>query len=99
RPPSSTLLPYTTLFRSLGARPASSPASRARRHSTRCEEYRPSRRRRAPSSPRSHASASLRILRLYSAVNLRRLAFAVTSVGGRRSEEHTSELQSRENLV
>ncbi len=69
--------------RLFGARPASAPASRARRHSTRCDECRPSRRRRAPRSPRSHASASSTIRRLYSAVNFHRLAFAVTSAGGR----------------
>jgi len=64
-----------------GASPARAPLSRARRHSTRCDEYRPSRRSRAPISPGFvHASASAKTLSLYSAVNCRLRAFAVTSV-------------------
>ena len=50
----------------------------------RCDEYRPSRRKRAPMPPcfRTAASAFARICRLYSAVNLRRLALATTSGSG-----------------
>src|SRR5215813_14851045 len=58
RPPRSTLFPYTTLFRSLGARPSSTLSS----------------------CPLMPASAS----------------FAACT---ERSEEHTSELQSRPHLV
>jgi hypothetical protein len=48
-----------------------------------CDEYNPSRRRRAPITPGSvQESASRRILRLYSAVNRRWLAFATTSTSG-----------------
>src|SRR5262249_43781667 len=65
--------------RVLGVSPASSPRARARRHSTRWEEYNPSRRSRAPMAPGVvHASASLRIRRLYSAVYVRRRGFATT---------------------
>src|SRR5262249_34051585 len=59
---------------------ASSPRSRAARHVVRSEEYRPSRRRIAPTAPGVlQASASRRILRLYSTVNRRRVAFATPS--------------------
>ena len=59
------------------------PASRWRRQSTRWEEYRPSRRSRAPICPGSVAvSASFRIASLYSAVNLRRLGRSGTSGSG-----------------
>src|SRR5439155_13687581 len=63
--------------------PASSPRSRAARHVVRCEEYNPSRRNNAPTAPGVlHASASRTIFRLYSTVNRRRVAFAVTSISG-----------------
>src|SRR5690606_39913959 len=88
RPPTSPLFPYTTLFR-----------SHARRH-PRLLRRRPGLRRNRPVDP----APSLRTDRvaggrprtrhrpLWSVRALRR--------GGRaRSEEHTSELQSRENLV
>ncbi|WP_271189765.1 hypothetical protein [Dactylosporangium matsuzakiense] len=48
------------------------PASRARRHSMVCEEYRPSRRNMAPFSPAGKRSYSTTIVILYSAVNERR---------------------------
>src|SRR2546428_2729941 len=65
------------------AAPANSPRSRAARHVVRCEEYSPSRRRGAPTAPGvRHASASRRIVRLYSTVNRRRVAFAATSISG-----------------
>src|SRR5512132_185803 len=55
------------------ARPASAPASRARRHSTMWEVYKPSRRSNAPLSPGSVSrSYSARIASLYSGLNLRR---------------------------
>src|SRR5438874_3102363 len=80
RPPSSTLFPYTTLFRScLRARAwsASCPSSGsgARRYSSSASA--PVRR-----PPASIVSASSRILGIV-----------------KRSEEHTSELQSRRDLV
>src|SRR2546426_5245471 len=65
------------------AAPASSPRSRAARHVVRCEEYSPSRRSNAPTAPGVlHPSASRTILRLYSTVNRRRVAFATTSTSG-----------------
>src|SRR5438445_7056559 len=60
---------------------ASSPPPRAARHVVRCEEYSPSRRSNAPIAPGVlQASASRTILRLYSTVNRRRVAFATTSI-------------------
>src|SRR5206468_10880275 len=65
--------------RFLGVKAASSPRARARRHTTKCDEYNPSRRSNAPTAPGvAQASAALRIRRLYSAVNTRRCAFATT---------------------
>src|SRR5690625_5926965 len=69
RPPTSTLFPYTTLFRS--------PTHRhlvSRHRSRACQEFPPRRNR------RHHAG----------------LDFGMST---RRSEEHTSELQSRGHLV
>jgi hypothetical protein len=68
--------------RLLGAAPgANSPRSLACRQVVRWDEYSPSRRSSAPISPEPlQASASFTILRLYSTVNARRLAFSVTSV-------------------
>src|SRR5450631_4189834 len=64
---------------------ARSPRSRAARHVASCDEYNPSRRSRAPISPGAlQASVSFTILRLYSTVNDRRLAFSVTSVSSPR---------------
>jgi hypothetical protein len=64
---------------------ARSPRSRAARHVASCEEYSPSRRSRAPISPGAlQASVSFTILRLYSTVKDRRLAFSVTSVSSPR---------------
>src|SRR5688572_32667767 len=88
RPPTPTLFPYTTLFRSLAAthhrhpacaewRPGASPlAARARAIPTR-----------TPASP----------VRLGLDVAMPRGPQSATAV--RRSEEHTSELQSQSNLV
>src|SRR5690606_41744805 len=87
-PPRSTLFPYTTLCRSVARR------TLARR---------PPRRRpglgRRPPRTRHHLTAHgcsrpVPHGRLWVHPDLRRSSFAA-----RRSEEHTSELQSRENLV
>jgi beta-lactamase superfamily II metal-dependent hydrolase len=59
---------------------ASCPASRWRRHVVRCDEYCPSRRNTAPSSPGVHRSASWRIPSLRSTVKRRRAGRATTSV-------------------
>src|SRR5688572_32053288 len=81
RPPSSTLFPYTTLFRSRTAWPAAMPAhrSRARRNDA-----------------RAFLSGD------HQSVAVPRAIASRTGVGARsirRSEEHTSELQSQSNLV
>src|SRR5690606_42129898 len=70
RPPTSTLFPYTTLFRSPAARPGDPPV---RRPGGAVGGHRGTQ----PADP----------------------AALGAGMGGRRSEEHTSELQSRENLV
>src|SRR5690606_41747226 len=75
RPPSSTLFPYTTLFRSIA------------------EELLQN--REVAAFRRSHAFNQLDFLAFFEANDLD-LGDAVRVV---RSEEHTSELQSRENLV
>src|SRR3989440_8602087 len=85
RPPRSTLFPYTTLFRS-PAQPWRRTRSRSRERTVRsC-----SRRRRRKSSSRAGSSPLI--------------IWWVTAAAGangcsRRSEEHTSELQSRSDLV
>src|SRR2546422_6409857 len=71
RPPRSTLFPYTTLFRSRGARRAFPPVSRLA-----AQESRP---------VRAHPGLAA--------------GLAARTPGKRRSEEHTSELQSRLHLV
>ena len=61
--------------------PASSPRRRASRQADRCEEYNPSRRSSALSSPGFvHRSASRSTRSFSAAVNRRRAAFATTSV-------------------
>src|SRR5690606_41171761 len=96
-PPSSTLFPYTTLFRSLGIicevgelqAPPEHPAER-------------------PPIPRRAVSAPSVLNEAYDYARpssfSRALTFNVGDtmfmlISGTRSEEHTSELQSRENLV
>src|SRR5436309_9928511 len=92
RPPHSTLSPYTTLFRSLLDRTRSSPPPELALAGPRPEilaqapspsTAAPGRRARLPGT--SHQTPHPQFLRRRP---LRR-----------RSEEHTSELQSRENLV
>src|SRR5580700_8204648 len=69
--------------RFFGVRPAISPRSACSRHFIKCDEYRPSRRSNAPSSPRCvQAAAACRTRLFSSALNLRLFAFAVTSVAG-----------------
>src|SRR3712207_8206183 len=84
RPPRSTLFPYTTLFRSRWHGVARrTPARRAAAART---SSRPTR----PGAPPPVAVATLILVSLPVARRLRRVP---------RSEEHTSELQSRQNLV
>ena len=63
--------------------PANAPAAPCRRQVLRLDEYNPSRRNKAPTSPTFlHLSASLTIRRLYSPLNRRRVAFSATSGSG-----------------
>ena len=55
------------------------------RHVANCNEYSPSRRKRAPSVPRAQASASPRMRSLYAALNTRRWARSSISGSGRSS--------------
>src|SRR3712207_8751703 len=84
RPPRSTLFPYTTLFRSRTGHPP--PPVRPARKRRPGRGGRRGRRERAPTS-----------------LSLGRRSEAVPGAGdrcgSRRSEEHTSELQSRQYLV
>src|SRR3712207_6947018 len=83
RPPRSTLFPYTTLFRSL-------PAHRAPRARVRGVL-------RAAAAPRRGGGG--RQAQAEGADPLRRTGVGVLRGGAGRSEEHTSELQSRQYLV
>src|SRR5688572_30981012 len=86
RPPRSTLFPYTTLFRSGRTRPAG-PG-----------EVRPAARGAGGPAPARPAGGRGR-LRTHAGGGHRAPAHAPGPAGGRRSEEHTSELQSQSNLV
>src|SRR3712207_7701434 len=85
RPPRSTLFPYTTLFRSVAAAdgPRARPAPRHRRGSDR-----PLRRPAPRFGPRGRPYGPDRLPRA-----------GALRPGEVRSEEHTSELQSRQYLV
>src|SRR5699024_12048404 len=86
-PPRSTLFPYTTLFRSSGSRTAASPIST-------CVG------RNSPTSNSATASSTSSISTAPRPAESRfRTAQSVFSNARRRSEEHTSELQSRFDLV
>src|SRR5690606_42135357 len=91
RPPISTLFPSTTLFRS-----AVGPAVRSRRRTSGVDDLAP-RRHVQPGGLQSGAYSSCPL----GATNHRRRRNRACHrlLRFRRSEEHTSELQSRENLV
>src|SRR3712207_7482152 len=87
RPPRSTLFPYTTLFRSVREPGAGHGAERRRRRGLGARRPRGGvlpRVRRRPAGPAGHAV---------------RAALGRQPHAGGRSEEHTSELQSRQYLV
>src|SRR3712207_8012815 len=93
RPPRSTLFPYTTLFRSRGrglprALQLAQPVDALRRLATAPLHGRP-----RPNTWPTTSSRSSRRALARSAASLRRNSTT------RRSEEHTSELQSRQYLV
>src|SRR5690606_41277206 len=89
RPPACTLLPYTTLFRSAGA-------GRLAHHVRATDPVLPGRRP-PPRSPRLRAGGGDR--RRVPGSKLRCRGSGRQPARWSRSEEHTSELQSRENLV
>src|SRR3712207_7577278 len=80
RPPRSTLFPYTTLFRSIEARPARKITTANGMIRQACTDV-------------TAASASSGWPSHWGGLN------GSTSANGSRSEEHTSELQSRQYLV
>src|SRR2546430_12491327 len=93
RPPTSTLFPYTTLFRS--GRRLGGAAGRDRNRTA-------ARPRRVPARAPRDGGATRRIRGGNPPVVNRRGsrgADAADAQGPRRSEEHTSELQSQSNLV
>src|SRR3712207_9554785 len=96
RPPRSTLFPYTTLFRSLQdlLAPSRRIGAATRLRLVRLGESR--RRRGALAGPAPVRGRGRGVLRLRGG---RGSAAARRSAGGGRSEEHTSELQSRQSLV
>src|SRR3712207_7481817 len=87
RPPRSTLFPYTTLFRSIAT------------HITTLKTVEPWR----VALAGKHLHEALRVEpepgAMLDRVGLRLLATALSGRARRRSEEHTSELQSRQYLV
>src|SRR3712207_7001788 len=86
RPPRSTLFPYTTLFRSQRARPLADAGARAP-----CADASPSGAVRAVSAGGRDAG--------HLAPRRRAASHRTGAPIGARSEEHTSELQSRQYLV
>src|SRR3712207_8150776 len=90
RPPRSTLFPYTTLFRSLGPRPlvgwagADDHPPPVHRHGERAEGP-----LRAAGDDLAVGAPHVAAVRVIEA----------RPIAARRSEEHTSELQSRQYLV
>src|SRR3712207_8212020 len=87
RPPRSTLFPYTTLFRSRGEAFAEKPARRSRRGEP---GQRPA---------RSGRPLQQRAQRVVNLLDVGRREPEQRGVAVHRSEEHTSELQSRQYLV
>src|SRR5207253_4770421 len=98
-PPTSTLFPYTTLFRSLRRRPFLSRRNGVRPRGRRAADapQAETTRRRSKLCERERAVASRRHEEVLA---MRRLEYGVKTLQPRalRSEEHTSELQSRGHL-
>src|SRR3712207_7253523 len=81
RPPRSTLIPYTTLFRSSAASTAAAPV------------------RSAVTAPASRIARSSPVSASERRTTPLTVGRARAGLFGNRSEEHTSELQSRQYLV
>src|SRR5690606_41597910 len=92
-PPRSTIFPYTTLFRSFSSVGSASDKEKQKPAETE-QPKAPARTVAVVTPPRSMHARAIRISGLTEAD---KRAVLATRVG--RSEEHTSELQSRENLV
>src|SRR5690606_39803353 len=98
-PPRATLLPYTTLFRSSGASPEDTSAGGSR--GSTMATTRPMAQAGAVATearPRAPAVAAAPAGRTVPATPVLRGRLLGDGAAGLRSEEHTSELQSRENL-
>src|SRR5690606_41803293 len=96
RPPRSTLLPYTTLFRSQVDEPVHLAAAEAGEdRGARLADVPLAGQREAPVDGRLHETPAADFHRLVG----RHAALDQHGMTAYRSEEHTSELQSRENLV
>src|SRR3712207_7221208 len=87
RPPRSTLFPYTTLFRSLAAVDLTAPLARS-------DDAVPQENRSSTTDAAAELAAA--VTRQLIASKQEKLVLVGNS---RRSEEHTSELQSRQYLV
>src|SRR3712207_6988825 len=87
RPPRSTLFPYTTLFRSIASTFSSSRCASSERD------------RMSETFLRSAIQSGGSFLRVSAPLRLQVIMPAVSAPDIPRSEEHTSELQSRQYLV
>src|SRR3712207_9034284 len=96
RPPRSTLFPYTTLFRSLYSKPSGSFFGRVATRSTSstCEPHSTRRNPIWVNNSKQRSRTPLALAALGQLTGGSEIAF-----DRRRSEEHTSELQSRQYLV
>src|SRR3712207_9060220 len=96
RPPRSTLFPYTTLFRSDGTRLSARSPPRRSRHGT-LSPPRPDPQVATTRCPRKRVNSSRLQVRPFG--GLRPWPDSSSKISQARSEEHTSELQSRQYLV
>src|SRR3712207_7249363 len=85
RPPRSTLFPYTTLFRSNGTTSNADASAQSRKPSTQCKD--------------STTTGSGCLQSTHRTRGEKPKDTIDSHVSKRRSEEHTSELQSRQYLV
>src|SRR2546430_4565236 len=97
RPPRSTLFPYTTLFRSL--RRGIAIRRRRRGPARRVEPPTKGRKATGRLSPPVKGARAARRQTLYQRPGTRRQVRLTRRMARKRSEEHTSELQSQSNLV
>src|SRR2546422_9683313 len=96
RPPRSTLFPYTTLFRSMQALAAAGERVEALDHGRRFDAFV---RQELGAEPSAQVTALMQRLRHQTGETGQRTPESVAASPTDRSEEHTSELQSRLHLV